>query len=154
MADPITCASCASTKSLKQCARCKTISYCSKPCHRTHWQTHKRSCHFRVVLTSHQQVTTPADPLSLLRAIPDPGNNQQLPDVSTVVQRLFNIPELRLAVLSLLPATELLRTQRVCRSWYLTSALELKLQQRLFLSRGPSELVVASQKCESRFEDF
>lgn len=144
MADLNACASCASTESLKQCARCKTIAYCSTTCQRAHWQTHKPSCHFQVVLPPASP--SPTDALSLLCAIPDPGVKQKRPNKSPIAQRAFNIPELRLAILSNLPAIELLKTQRVCRSWYLTSALDLQLQQRLFFAPGPGNLVVPSYK--------
>ena len=141
------CASCAdSTQSLRQCARCKTVSYCSTACQRAHWKTHKPSCHFKAVLPSQATETTPTDSLSVLRALHDPGTKQKLPDASSVLQRAFNIPELRLAIFSQLPASDLLRTQQDCRSWYLTCALELKLQQRLFLSPGPGELIKPSFK--------
>jgi hypothetical protein len=146
MADPITCASCATPmENRKQCGRCGT-AYCSTECQQAHWKIHKPSCHFKVVLPVSTMST---DALSLSRTMSDPGMQQKLPDECPVSQRVFNIPELRMAVFSKLPAIDLLRTQRVCRSWYLTSALELKLQQRLFLSPGPGELVKASYTCES-----
>lgn len=146
MGDIITCASCATPmKSRKQCSRCGT-SYCSTTCQRAHWKVHKPSCYFKVVLPTS---TTPStDALSLLRTMPDPGIHNRRPGVSSVAQRAFNIPELRMAVFSELPAIDLLRTQRVCRSWYLTSALETNLQQRLFLSHGPGELLKPSHKCK------
>ena len=146
MADTDTCASCAaSARSLKQCARCRTVSYCSTTCQRAHWKSHKPSCHFKGVLSPQPQTAaTPTDALFLLRTKPDPGTKQDLPDVSSV-PRAFNIAGLRLAIFSELPAIELLRTQRVCQSWYLTSALELKLQQRLFFSPGPGEIVRPSR---------
>jgi hypothetical protein len=146
MADPITCASCATPmKSRKQCGRCGT-AYCSTACQRAHWKIHKLSCHFEVVLPTS---TVSTNALSLLRTMPDPGTQERLPSVSSAAQRAFNISELRMTVFSELPAIDLLRTQRVCRSWYLTSAPELKLQQRPFLSHGPGELLKPSHNCKS-----
>lgn len=142
MADLNACASCASNQNLKQCRRCKTVVYCSVTCQKAHWQTHKRSCHFSVVLPSESPAKVPTDALSLLRTMPDPGTKQDLSNKSPVAQKVFNIPELRLAVFSLLPPLDLLGSQRVCRSWYLTSALEHKLQQRLFFAAGPGDLVL------------
>ena len=144
MADINACASCTSPQGLKQCARCKTVAYCSTTCQRAHWQTHKPSCQFQVVLPPAHQSTTFTDTLSLLRTMPDPGTKQKRTKASSIAQRAFNIPELRLAILSNLPAIELLVTQRVCRSWYLTSALDLQLQQRLFFAPGPGKLVSLS----------
>ncbi|KAK5111587.1 hypothetical protein LTR85_011816 [Meristemomyces frigidus] len=63
-----------------------------------------------------------------------------------VMTKAFNIDELRLAVFSLLPARDLLRTQRVCRSWFFTITNERALQQRLFLAAGPGELVFPAMK--------
>lgn len=146
MADLTACASCATTDNLKHCARCKNVSYCSKACQRAHWQTHKPSCHFRVLLPPADESTTPTDALALLRTKANPGTKQDVPGVSPVAHKAFNIPELRSSILSELPAIELLATQRVCRSWYLTSAIEQKLRQRLFFSPGPGELVVPSYK--------
>lgn len=114
MADLTACASCATTDNLKHCALCKTVSYCSKGCQRAHWQTHKPSCHFKVILSPGDQSTTPTDALALLRTKANPGTKQDVTGVSPVAHKAFNIPEL--------PAIELLATQRVCRSWYLTSA--------------------------------
>jgi hypothetical protein len=139
-------------KSRKQCSRCGT-SYCSKTCQKAHWQIHKRSCHFKVVVPSQATAETLSDALSLLCTISDPGTQTEQSEISSAGQRVFNIPELRMAVFSELPAIDLLRTQRVCRSWYLTSTLELKLQQRLFLSPGPGELVKASYACKCRGEN-
>ena len=63
--------------------------------------------------------------------------------------------EVRLAeaVKARFPAIDLLRTQRVCRSWYLTSALGLKLQQRLFLSHGPGELLKPSHRYKNAIQN-
>jgi hypothetical protein len=145
MSDLNACVSCAAPmKSRKQCGRCGT-PYCSATCQKAHWKTHKSSCQFKVLLPT---PTTSTDPLSLLRTMPDPGAKPELPNVSPVGQRVFNIPELRMAVFSELPAIDLICTQRVCRSWYLTSALETKLQQRLFLYPGPGELLKPSYKCK------
>jgi hypothetical protein len=122
MADLIACASCESTQNLKQCARCKTVSYCSTTCQRAHWQSHKPSCHFRVVQPPAAQHT---DALSLLRDLPNPLIERE---VFSKAQEALNIPEMRLAISSELPAIELIKIQRVCRSWYLTSVKEKKLQ--------------------------
>jgi hypothetical protein len=122
MADLIACASCESTQNLKQCARCTTVSYCSTTCQRAHWQSHKPSCHFRVVQPPVAQYT---DALSLLRDLPNPLIERE---VFSKAQEALNIPEMRLAISSELPAIELIKIQRVCRSWYLTSVKEKKLQ--------------------------
>ena len=29
---------------LKQCARCRTVAYCSATCQREHWKRHKKAC--------------------------------------------------------------------------------------------------------------
>lgn len=153
MADLSACASCASTQNLKHCARCKTVAYCSPTCQRAHWHDHKSACEFRVVVPAVSQATTPSDALTLLRTMPDPAIKQEQPNKSPVAHQALNIPELRLAIFSELPAIELLATQRVCRSWYLTSTLDQKLQQRLFFSPGPGKLVVPSLSgmCKARF---
>jgi hypothetical protein len=140
MADLIACASCESTQNLKQCARCKAVSYCSITCQRAHWQSHKPSCHFRVVQPPAAQHT---DALSLLRDLPNPVIEQE---VFSKAQEALNIPEMRLAIFSELPAIELVKIQRVCRSWYPTSVNEKKLQQRMFLSAGPGELFLPASK--------
>lgn len=70
--------------------------------------------------------------------MPDPGTTAG----HRAVSKVFNVPELRIAVFSKLPALSILRAQRVCRSWYSTITLETKLQQRLFLSVGPGELIM------------
>lgn len=142
------CASCNTTEKLKHCSRCKTVVYCSPACQRAHWQTHKPSCHFKVVSLPSNQATS-NDALSALRTMPDPVTQQKRKDVSAVAQQTFNIPELRLAIFSLLPARDLLRVQRVCRSWYLTIASERKLQQRMFFTAGPGELIIPARKGRS-----
>lgn len=143
-----TCASCASTQDLKHCARCKTVSYCSVACQRAHWKQHKRSCHFQVTTASTPAVTSEKDALSLLRKTSDPGTkaHANTRGLTGGAIELLNISELRLAIFSKLPALALLRAQAVCRSWYLTIALETTLQQRLFLAAGPGELVLAARK--------
>lgn len=111
MADLTACASCAATDNLKHCARCKTVSYCSKACQRAHWQTHKPPCHFKVILPPADESTTPTDALALLRTKANPETKQAVPGVSPVAHKVFNIPELRLSIPSELPAIELLATQ-------------------------------------------
>jgi len=42
-----TCAACGKTSSsdrLKQCSRCRSVSYCSKSCQQAHWSKHKPTC--------------------------------------------------------------------------------------------------------------
>ena len=151
MTDLPTCASCANPmESRKRCGRCGT-SYCSATCQKTHWKVHKPSCLLYTVVQP--TPTTSTDRLSLLRTMPDPGTLKRRPRLSSVAQQAFNIPELRMAVFSELPAIDLLRTQRVCRSWYLTSALGLKLQQRLFLSHGPGELLKPSHRYKNAIQN-
>ena len=43
---PIKCADslCCSTKNLKECSRCKQVSYCSKECQLHDWKSHKPNC--------------------------------------------------------------------------------------------------------------
>ena len=137
-------------ESRKRCGRCGT-SYCSATCQKTHWKVHKPSCLLYTVVQP--TPTTSTDRLSLLRTKPDPGTLKKRPRLSSVAQQAFNIPELRMAVFSELPAIDLLRTQRVCRSWYLTSALGLKLQQRLFLSHGPGELLKPSHRYKNAIQN-
>lgn len=149
MSDLKVCASCTNTQELKQCSRCRTVAYCSSACQRAHWQTHKPSCHFKVTLSSASQTTPSSDVLSILRTMPDPGTKQKQERGSSVIQYSFNIPELRLSVLSLLSARDLLKVQRVCRSWYMTIASEMKLQQRVFLAVGPGELIMPARKGNS-----
>ncbi|KIM97223.1 hypothetical protein OIDMADRAFT_182606 [Oidiodendron maius Zn] len=38
-----TCSVCGA-KSVSRCSRCKTVSYCSKPCQTSHWPLHKADC--------------------------------------------------------------------------------------------------------------
>jgi len=146
MSDLKVCASCTNIQELKQCSRCKTVAYCSSACQRAHWQTHKPLCQFEVTLPSGNQTTPSSDALSILRSVSDPGTKQRLKKASSVIQETFNIPELRLSVFSLLPARDLLRVQRACRSWYMTIATEKKLQQRMFFTAGPSELIMPARK--------
>ena len=41
----IVCSACFVKKiELKKCSRCKTVSYCSEACQKTHWITHRPSC--------------------------------------------------------------------------------------------------------------
>lgn len=143
--DLTACASCASIESLKQCGRCKTVSYCSTACQREHWQSHKPSCRFKVVIPQAARSSTSTDALSLLRDIKGPSIQQKRPGESPEAHEAFHIPELRLAIFSELPAIELLNTERVCRSWYLTSAKEKQLQGRMFFAAGPGELVLPAR---------
>lgn len=137
MSDLKVCASCAKTQELKQCSRYKTVAYCSAACRRAHWQTHKPLCQFKVTLPLASQTVPPNDALSILRTVSDPGTTQKLEKASSFIHA-FNIPELRLSILSLLPACDLLRVQRVCRSLYMTIASEIKLQQSIFFSGVPA----------------
>ena len=43
---PVKCADslCCSTKDLKECSRCKQVSYCSRECQSHDWKTHKPNC--------------------------------------------------------------------------------------------------------------
>lgn len=108
MSDLTACASCPNTEKLKQCSRCKTVAYCSPACQRAHWQTHKPSCHFKVIIPPPTQ-TPLNDALPILRITSDPGTKQKLKNLFTLAQQTFNIPELRLSIFSLLPACDLLR---------------------------------------------
>ena len=148
MSEMAACASCTESQDLKQCARCKTVLYCSAACQRAHWQVHKPSCHFKVVLPPAVPASPSTDALSLLRTMSDPYTKQKEENVSPVTQRTFNIPELRLSILSLLPARDLLRSQSACRSCYLTITSERQLQQRMFLTLGPGDLIMAAHNGE------
>ena len=140
------CASCKSTDNLKQCARCKTVSYCSTLCQKADWNTHKSTCRFTVTVT-HPQSHTPTDALSLLLAMPDLETTaQSLTPKTKVALKVFNIHELSVAIISLLSARDLLRVQRVCRAWYLTISKERVLQERLFFAAGPGEMVFPARK--------
>jgi hypothetical protein len=87
MSDLNACVSCAAPmKSRKQCGRCGT-PYCSATCQKAHWKTHKSSCQFKVLLLT---PTTSTDPLSLLRTMPDPGANLQLPTSTLVASHAGN----------------------------------------------------------------
>lgn len=138
------CAWCASKETLKRCSRCKEVSYCSKTCQRTHWPDHKSSCKSNFAPSEPVEDTSVEDDaLALLRSMPQASINRPSTDiVPSAAQRTFDISELRLAIFSLLPARDLLRVQRVSRSWYLTITLEHKLQQRLFFAPGPGELIM------------
>ena len=144
MSELAACASCTKSQDAKQCARCKTVLYCSTACQRAHWQVHKPSCHFKVVFPPAVPANRSTDALSLLRTMSDPGTKQKEENVSPVPQRTLNIPELRLSILSLLPARDILRSQSACRSWYLTIISEKQLQQRIFFTPGPGELIMAA----------
>lgn len=39
------CAVCASEESIRKCARCRNIQYCSPRCQRADWRAHKSTCH-------------------------------------------------------------------------------------------------------------
>ena len=135
MAAQSTCVACSSTDTLKKCGRCKAVSYCSPQCQKTDWKSHKMTCR------------SSADPLSLLLAIPDLETTPQSPISTTNTGiTVLNVPELRMAVFSLLSAPTLLKVQQICRSWYLTIALESTLQQRLFFGAGPGELILPAMK--------
>lgn len=40
-----TCAVCRSAASIKKCARCRNIHYCSPTCQRANWRSHRATCH-------------------------------------------------------------------------------------------------------------
>ncbi|KAK3111476.1 hypothetical protein LTR53_013242 [Teratosphaeriaceae sp. CCFEE 6253] len=88
----------------------------------------------------------PSGKLALLLANTDDTTAISLTSTSETIAKTFNLPELRMAMFSLLSARDLLRVIQVCRSWYRTVALERKLQQRLFLTAGPGELVMAARQ--------
>ncbi|KAK4555320.1 hypothetical protein LTR86_007617 [Recurvomyces mirabilis] len=145
MADEVTCAHCTKIRDLKKCGRCKTVSYCSKDCQKAGWTTHKSTCRFSS--DTEPSASNDAYALSFLRGMsdlttkPDAGR-----PIKASVGKALNISELRLTIFGFLPASTLLRAQRVCRSWYHTIALDQKLQQRLFLAPGPGELVFPAKK--------
>ncbi|KAK7016081.1 MYND-type domain-containing protein, partial [Favolaschia claudopus] len=39
---------CPGTRNLRQCAKCKTVYYCSKECQRSHWLFHKSVCNHNI----------------------------------------------------------------------------------------------------------
>ena len=153
MATQTTCACYSSSTNLKQCKRCRTVSYCTIACQKKDWRTHKTVCRFTVV--DQLQDPTPTDPLALLLATPElkmsPEAHSPTP-TSQAMLNTFNVAELRMAIFSLLPAMDLLRAEQVCRSWYHTITTEHELQQRLFLAPGPGKLVFPAKKgmcCEA-----
>lgn len=138
------CASCGSEDGLKHCGRCKTVHYCSSKCQKADWKTHKSVCRSAVLAVSDSSGSDkPTDALRSLLATPSQIITIALSASQTtkLMTKTFNIDELRLAIFSLLPARDLLRAQRVCRSWFCTIANERALQQRLFFAAGPGELV-------------
>ena len=140
------CASCESTDNLKQCARCKTVSYCSTMCQKMDWQTHKSVCRFTITV-AHPRSHTSTDALSLLLAMSDLEiTAQSLTPMTKVAMKVFNIHELHVAIISLLPARELLSVQQVCRSWYITISKERALQERLFFAAGPGRSVLPARE--------
>ena len=38
------CEVCHTVTELRVCSKCKSVSYCSETCQRSHWKTHKKSC--------------------------------------------------------------------------------------------------------------
>lgn len=133
-----TCASCGETGKWKHCGRCKRVLYCSPACQTADWKEHKKVCSFNVGPTPKEE--TSLDALAMLRRTP----SLPLTASSATVTKAFNVPELGLAVLSLLSAKDLLAAQGVCRVWYRTIALEVALQQSLFFAPGPGELVLSA----------
>lgn len=131
------CQKCGVSDDLKKCARCKLVSYCSRTCQTADWKQHKKICQFQAQVQVDEKRT---DALSMLREMPE------LPLVSSfpMVTKAYNTPEVRMAVLSLLKAKDLLVAQGVCRLWYRTIAFEKDLQQRLFFASGPGKLVMAA----------
>ncbi|KAK3708403.1 hypothetical protein LTR37_011499 [Vermiconidia calcicola] len=138
------CASCGKTDGLKHCARCKQVSYCSPVCQKTGWKEHKKDCRFTVSTTNGDEPSTSA--LSILRYTTASPLTSAATDsaASIVVMSAFNTAEIRMAVLSLLLAKDLLSAQGVCRLWYRHITLEDTLQQRLFLKAGPGKLVMTA----------
>lgn len=83
-----TCATCQKTESLKKCAKCHSITYCSRDCQKAHWKTHKRDCAKLATANAATQpapqsararnATSPVDPIldsfsnSVLLGIPKP----------------------------------------------------------------------------------
>ncbi len=137
------CSSCGKTDNLKKCGRCKQVSYCSGSCQKADWTAHKKSCSFTVTTTNND---SESDALTILRNMPSPRTMPKTggKKKSTTAMKAFNTAEIRLMLFSMLPAKTLLTTQRVCRSWYLHVALEVKLQERLFLAPGPGTLVLSA----------
>lgn len=138
--------SCSNKTGLKQCSRCKKMPYCSIECQKADWRGHKKIC--RYTASSSVQVRQPDNVLSELRQMNDhplcsPGEAEE---TMTATLKVFNTAEIRMAVFSYLPAAVLLHSQRVCRSWYRTIALEKILQQRLFMEYGPGKLIQAAYK--------
>lgn len=135
------CAICGKAHGLKKCARCKRISYCSSACQRQDWTEHKKVCSFTV--TTQTTSKPDSDALAILRHMPCPPTKPAKTTfhASSAVMKVFNTPELRLEVFSMLPTRELLIAQRVCRSWYLHVALKSDLRQRLFFEPGPGRLI-------------
>lgn len=39
-----TCVACGDIKAMKKCSACKMVVYCSQPCQKLHWFTHKKAC--------------------------------------------------------------------------------------------------------------
>ena len=140
------CAKCDKTEGLKQCARCKAVSYCSTDCQKADWKDHKKICRFTITFTPASSVSP--DALSVLRGMSGVLTTTVTThaNATKLIAKTFNTAELRMAIFSLLPAKDLMKTQQVCRSWYRTVALEEKLQQRLFLAPGPGDLVFAAYK--------
>jgi hypothetical protein len=117
------CTKCGQMGGLKHCARCKQVWYCSAECQKTNWnRQHKSNCKF-IVATNDKQL---GDALSLLKRVASPpfmslGNTE---DGSSAGIKFFGIADIHMAVLSLLPAKDLLAAQGVCRFWFRAVALE------------------------------
>jgi hypothetical protein len=43
---------------LKRCAKCQSVSYCSRDCQQSHWSNHKKACRAKVVERD-QSLTNP-----------------------------------------------------------------------------------------------